>query len=116
MEWTDKIRKNRNPNSFNSKGNYRGGIFTNYATEKQNREISSDTQNRKIIMEEIKKRCENGEELNSVACEIAEREDVKKQFDYYIRNGITDLGAIFANWYRGRQKSLENLSKKNETR
>ena len=48
MEWTDKLRRNRNPNSFNSKGNYRGGVFSNYSTQKNNREFSSDTQNRKL--------------------------------------------------------------------
>ena len=116
MEWTDKLRRNRNPNSFNSKGNYRGGVFSNYSTQKNNREFSSDTQNRKRIIEEIKKRCENGEELNIVVCEIAEREDVKQQFNYYIKNGVTDLGTIFANWYKGQQKSLERLRKENETR
>ena len=116
MGWTDKMRRNRNPNLFNSHGDYKGGALSDYSTKSTKREASDDTKNRMLIIEEIKQRSSQGEKIEDIASEIAQREHIKNQFDYYIKNGITDLGTIFANWYKGQQKSIERLRKENETR
>ena len=104
MGWTSKMSANRFPYSISKSGNYRSGSKANVLnpTEKT---VSNDTQIRNNILNEIKKRCEKGENLDSIVTEIAGREKVKQQFDYYIKNGITDLSGIFKNWYQSHMKN-----------
>jgi len=107
MGWTSKMSANRFPYSISKSGNYRSGSKANVLnpTEKT---VSNDTQNRHNILKEIETRCKQGEDLDSIITEIAEREEVKQQFDYYIKNGITDLSGIFKNWYQSYIKNQGN--------
>ncbi len=99
MGWTSKMRASRNPKIFKRNGNYRSGSksLVNTVVKKEN---NDDQKNRQKIVQEIVARC-NAENLDDIVNEISQRKEVKEQFDYYIKNGITDLSSIFKNWYLG---------------
>ncbi len=96
--WTSKMRRDRYVKVFDRHGNYRPGSQA-FHRELDKAALSDDTKNRKKILDEISQRCENNEKLDDVVNEIAQRDEVKKQFDYYFKNGIKDLASIFKNWY-----------------
>ena len=95
-------RFSRNPQIFNKSGRMRPGVITRTMPQESLKEDPSkeDRKNRQNVLKEIEKRCKQGEDLNTVVAEIAGREEVKQQFDYYIKNGIADLAEIFKNWYQ----------------
>lgn len=110
MGWTSKMRANRY-SSFNTHGDYRGGAFSHLPRNNEKKELSEDTKNRLKVVEEIHERCKQGEELREIVNEIATREEIKEQFGYYLKNGITDLPTIFENWYKGHLKKYEQQDK-----
>jgi len=107
MGWTSKMRESRYPNSFDRGGRYKGEIMFS----RVEKTVSSDTENRRHVIEEIKERCNNGEKIDKIVEEIAARQNIKEQFDYYIKNGITDLTSIFKNWYQSYEKNKERNDK-----
>ena len=108
MGWTSKMRANRFSQNFKHNGEYRGNKWNARITEET--EFSEDTKMRMEILKEISKRTEAGENVDNIVDEISKRENVKNQFSYYAKNGITDLAAIIRNWYESYKK---NFSKKN---
>lgn len=78
---------------------------------KEEQPADSDTENRKRILNEITVRVANGENIDEVASEIASNDEVKQQFDYYIKHGIKDLARIFKSWYETREKNKDKLQK-----
>lgn len=46
-----------------------------------------------------------GGKIDDIIEEIANREEIKKQFDYYEKNGIKDLAPIIKNWYESYNKN-----------
>ena len=113
--WTSKMRANRNSFSFNPRGEYRPNSKNTIHIEesKESKKISADTQSRQNILQEIETRCGQGENLDEVVAEIAGREEVKQQFDYYEKNGIADLSGIFKNWY---QSYIKNQGRNNRVK
>ena len=112
--WTSKQRRG---NSFDGKGNYIPGTQMKFFEDKKPAEASEDSKNRKRILDEIQKRCDkSNENLDEVVNEIAQRSEVKEQFHYYAKNGITDLAPIFKNWYEAHKRNREKNAKLNKTR
>lgn len=104
MGWTSKMRANRFSKNFKQNGEYRGNAWNTRISEET--EYSQDTKLRMEILKEINKRVEDGENLDSIVNEISKRENVKNQFSYYAKNGITDLAGIIKNWYESYKKNL----------
>jgi len=104
MGWTSKMRANRFPQNFKHNGDYRGDKWNAKISEET--EYSQDTKLRMEILKEISKRVEAGEVLESIVDEISKRENVKTQFSYYAKIGITDLAGIIKNWYESYKKNL----------
>ena len=100
----------KNSQFYTKSGHRRSGVITQSMPPEGEREDPSkeDRKNRQNILQEIEKRCGQGEDLDTVIAEIAEREEVKQQFDYYEKNGITDLSGIFKNWYQSYIKNQGN--------
>ena len=109
MGWTSKMRVNRYPGLFErSNGHSIRNMNSQWVVEsKSPKVVSDDTMNRKNVLNEIGERCKTGEKLDDIVKELAEREEIKQQFDYFIKNGITDLASIFKNWYEGIQRNKE---------
>ena len=111
MQWESMKRGRNRPNSFDKYVNYRGGIFVDYNTiAKPKNEPSKDTEIRLRVRTEIDERCSKGENIDEVVQEIAEREEIKENFSYWTKNGITDIGKKIKEMYESYKKSE---SKKN---
>ena len=98
-----------NNDIFDKNGRRRPGIVTG-KIKNVNREKSptqTDKEKRARIVEEIQKRATNGETLDTIVNEIAQRSEVKMQFEYFSKNGITDLAPIFKNWYQSYEKNKD---------
>lgn len=115
MGWNYRMRASRNPYYFGKNGNRRPGCFSNIyisSAKEKAKEKSDDYINRQKILDEIETRCEkNNENLDDVVDEIAQREEVKEQFNYFAKNGITDISSIFKNWYNGRVREKKGFEK-----
>ena len=109
MAWTARKRAGRSPQSFDSHGDYRGGIFTNFVVPVKKLEPSEDAKNRGNVVKKIEEAIEAGRKLEDIVSELAENEEICKQFDYLTRNGL-DLQKIFTSWYQG---NLKNKSRNN---
>lgn len=106
MDWTSKEIWNRYSNMFDKNGKYKSESKSNFSRDKEaKRKIIEDTINRRRVLNEMIVRCNNNESLDDIVNEIAQREEIKKQFDYYVKNGITDLAPIFKNWYNAHEKA-----------
>ena len=112
--WTDKMRKNRNPKIYKRNGDLDAQVFWDTLIVDKPREQTDDTKMRTSIMNELEERVGKGEEIDSIVEEISQREEVKNQFSYYSKNGITTpLSTIFKNWYISKQKNKPILDKIN---
>jgi len=107
-----------NNNSYNKNGKVRGRFFTEqlHASYPKTDPAKDDRENRTRIKMEIEERCNNGETLDVVVAEIANREDVKMQFDYLTKSGIADLATIFKNWYESYARNKDRNNKLRGTR
>ena len=108
----------QNSDFFNKIGKRRPVVYVNKARVEIEREnpAAKDTENRSKILREIEERCNNGETLDVVVAEIANREEVKTQFDYFAKNGIVDLTTIFRNWYESYARNKDRNNKLRGTR
>ena len=113
MGWTSKQQQARFPWLYSKNSNrVIPGKLLKQRIEKTGKEISDDSINRSNVVKEIEKRCNAGENLDEVAKEIAKREEIKQQFSYFEKNGITTpLYEMFKNWYIGKQKNKNSKSK-----
>ena len=104
------MRKNRYPNSFSRCGKYNPNTIVNvdYERKKTEKQHYEDSINRKRVLNEIEERCKN-ENLDEILNDIAQRSEIREQFGYLLKIGITDLSSIFKNWYQ----SYENNKMKN---
>ncbi len=116
MGWTSKQQMEKYPNLYgkSTKRAKMDRMNYNFRTEEHKNEVSDDTKTRNNILQEIIKRVKEGEDLDTVATEIANREEVQEQFSYYKKNGVkTPLSEIFKNWYNAKQrnkKTVENIN------
>ncbi len=105
MGWNSRMRASRSSYNFRKNGSYRPGSSSDFHISLVNKE-SDDYMNRQRVLDEIKTRCEkNNEKLDNVVDEIVKRKEIKEQFDYFTKNGITDIASIFKNWYNGYRKN-----------
>lgn len=105
MQWTSIKRGIRSPKSFDKNGNYRGGFYIDISTPKEKTEVSKDTEIRLRVRTEIDERCSKGENIDEVVREIAERREIKENFSYWTKNGITDIGKKLKEMYESYKKS-----------
>ncbi len=106
-------RFEKNLKMYTSNGRRRAGMFSDIRIKNVNEKhpADSDTENRKRILDEITERVSNGEDIDKVVGEIASKDEIKQQFDYYIKHGIKDLSGIFKSWYERREHNRETLQK-----
>ena len=92
----------RNSSFYTKSGHRKPGVITQSMPQEGQKEDPSieDRENRQSVLQEIEKRCGQGESLDIVVTEIAARKEIKQQFDYYEKNGIGNLAEIFKNWYQ----------------
>lgn len=98
--------KKRNNKLYNKSGKMRNDAFEwNYHDYNKKNEKSDDTIVRNAVLKEVEKRVKNGEELSTVTLDIASREEIKKHFSYFEKNGITKpINEFFADWYLNKVK------------
>ena len=106
MGWTARARSSKNPKSFDSHGDYRRGMFTDFDPFEKKYQPSKDTEIRLKVQQEISNRCKNGEDLDTIISEIAQREEIKENFSYWTKNGL-DIAKMLKGLYESYKTNKE---------
>ena len=98
-----------NNKKFDKNGRLRRDAFVKrYYVPGKPTEESDDTKIRYAVIKEIEIRVSEGEELDKVAEEIANRKEIIENFSYFVKNGINrPLSEIFKSWYNSKIKNKE---------
>jgi len=106
--WTKETARNHNAYLYNNNFRLRPEELNCGLNPKYENKTSDDTKIRHAVIKEMEERINNGEELDTIAEEIASRPEIAEQFSYYAKNGIkTPLSTFFKNWYLGKQKNKD---------
>ena len=115
MGWTGKMRAARNPYAFEPNGDIKRRLNNNFSVQPP-REPSENTITRLNAIQEIYDRVKNGEDLDAVCLEMAEREKIKKVYDMYVKHGSQPINKKQKNAYLARKRNEEKVDRINGLR
>ena len=84
--------------------------------EQKPKETSENTVTRLKAIQEIYDRVKNGEDLDEVCLELAERENIKNVYMMYVKNGTEPINILLKNAYLARIKNEDRMSRINGAR
>lgn len=110
-------RYNINPYMFKPNGDYRAGSHNNFSIQ-QPREPAESTIIRRNAIQEIYDRVKNGEDVDKVCLELAQRENIKKVYRVHLLNkeGLTPeketeaISAFLKNAYLARKRNEDKVA------